>query len=137
MRLRKVVEWITGVSLAELQPVVNDHGNAINQLLGQWGTDSRAAISGALNDYLVGPALTMRFDLSAPATISGLAGGADGQTRIIVNRTPGTALTLAHESVLSVAKNRIVTLTGANVIVGATAAILWYDAIAQRWIQIL
>lgn len=137
MRLRKVTEWITGVSLADLQHVVNDHGNAINQLLGQWGTFAAPTLSGTINNLAPGSALLMRLALSAPATINGMTGGSDGMTRIFVNRTPGTVLTINHENVAAVASDRFQNLGGVNVVVGGQMAMYWYDVLVSRWVQLI
>lgn len=76
--------------------------------------------------------------LSGPTgafTINGIAGGRNGKTIILVNRT-GQNMTIAHDSgVDPTSANRIYCLTGADkTVTGNSAAILIYDSILTRWI---
>lgn len=66
-------------------------------------------------------------------TISGIADGVDG---LIIHIYPvqGTSVTLTHESASSLAANRIITQTAANVtIINNGGVTLMYDSSVSRW----
>lgn len=110
------------------------------QLSGPFGlvtAISPAAITGSNNDYAptaFATAAVVRQDLSADATLTGLAGGAGGRVVTIVNLHATNVLTLAHD-VTSTAANRFTLPEAKNLrLVGAGSyATLWYDATASRW----
>lgn len=86
------------------------------------------------NDYAptgYATAVVYRLDLDAARTITGFAGGADGQFKIIHN-TSAYVLTLANASGSSSAANRLD--VASDVIVGPkTSVALFYDSTASRW----
>jgi hypothetical protein len=69
--------------------------------------------------------------------ITGIAAGANGEVRYVFNASL-QELTIKHENAGSTAANRILTPTGADVVVGtaATAVMLYYDGTGQRWIMV-
>lgn len=90
--------------------------------------------NGANNDVAIGNGLF--FKVSGPSgafSVTGIAGGADGRRLTILNRT-GQNMTIANENVSSIASNRIVTLTGADIASTTDSLVeLVYDSDAQRW----
>lgn len=103
---------------------------------------SPAAITGSVDNYNptdldiggLPHAQVIRQDLSAAATLTGLAGGVAGRMIILVNIDPAFELTLAHD-VTSTAANRFECPGQADVILAeeGSAAILWYDGTTSRW----
>ncbi|MES2285682.1 MAG: hypothetical protein V4547_08340 [Bacteroidota bacterium] len=95
--------------------------------------------NGNNNDIIAGN--NSFINITGPAalfTITGITGGTSGRILTIYNST-AQSMTIANQSVSSVAVNRISTLTGADVITiagnGGTAQ-LQYSATASRWILI-
>ena len=100
--------------------------------------DSNPRILGAsVNDYDIGNYDWILVNTTAPRNMSGLARGILGRRIIITNY--GSTLTLLHQSALSVATNRISTITGANVPIasGYSAMLLYMDdtpfSAGYRW----
>ena len=91
--------------------------------------------SGSSNDYAIGDwtsVLRVTPDAAA-STLTGLAGGLSARNVLIVN-VGSTNLVLAHASASSVAGNRFLAETGADVTLGANdAADVLYDATTERW----
>ncbi len=95
---------------------------------------SPAQIAANQNDYAptgYADAVIYRLDLDAARTITGFAGGADGQFKIIHNISAYN-LTLANASASSSAANRL-DVASDVVIAPKTSVALFYDAIASRW----
>jgi hypothetical protein len=96
------------------------------------------ALANGRNDNITPPAFAF-FRITGPTAayqISGIANGVDGR-RITLFNTVAQTLTLNNEDTNSLATNRITTLTGAAIVLGATrisTADLIYDATALRWI---
>ncbi len=91
------------------------------------------ASAAAVNDLAVTSSF-VKLTGSTATTLSGVAAGKDGQRLTIWNPT-GANLTIKHQGTASVAANRIITCTGADVATTADgAAELIYDSGASRWI---
>lgn len=89
------------------------------------------ASTGTLNDVTTTGYSGVRHSGAAP-TVTGYASGAAGRRLLLT--TTGGPLILANESASSVAANRIVTGTGANVTIANGAGCeLVYDATSSRW----
>lgn len=97
---------------------------------------SPAAITGSQNDYnptSLSTAQVIRQDLSGNATLTGLAGGADGRILILINIDAAFKLTLTDEDAGSSAANRF-SLGGSSVILEpGGSVILIYDSTSTRW----
>lgn len=94
---------------------------------------SPAQITADQNDYNPGTGSNFRLSTDAARTVTGFAGGADGRLMLIAN-VGSFNLVLANQNAGSVAANRIVTGTGADVTVAADdTAILIYDSVSSRW----
>lgn len=97
---------------------------------------SPTQITANQNDY--GPsnglnAAIWRISSDAARTITGIAAGKSGQRIILVN-VGSFSITLSNQDVLSAAANRIITGTGASVVLAADdAAELLYDDTTARW----
>lgn len=138
-------------------PIVADYPNVLHKEAYKWAQYldegiltgafhlnspiSPAAITGSNNDYDPtgwssgsAGAQVVRQDLSAHATLTGLAGGATGRLAILVNIDSAFWLTLAHESGSSSVANRF-SFPGSKDIKLAPGgtAILRYDATSSRW----
>ncbi len=93
--------------------------NAVN------GANNNVAIANASFIRLAGPTATF--------SITGFDSGIEGKLLFLFNDTVQN-LTLANQNVGSTAANRIVTHTGADVVlVGRCAAVLEYDSNQSRW----
>jgi len=85
------------------------------------------------NNYAPAAGDIIRLSSSAAATITGIAAGASGDTRVLVN-VGSFSITLAHQSASSTAANRFLVSFGADYILGANAAaVIVYDATTTRW----
>jgi len=94
--------------------------------------DSPAQITATQNDYNPGNKIVSRLSSDATRSITGIAGGATYQVRVLVN-IGSFDITLAHEGASSAA-NRIATVTGSDLTLGpAKLALLVYDATSTRW----
>jgi hypothetical protein len=92
-------------------------------------------VNGANANVVIGSTARMRITGPTGAfSISGITGGADGK-RIYLFNTVAFAMTLTNDAT-STAENRILTLTGADVVLraGTSFATLSYDGTLQRWI---
>jgi|GEM_PF-2257358 len=98
---------------------------------------SLALANGINNDVAAGGSSFFRVTgPTANFTITGLTAGSDGRLLTIVNLTSFN-MSLANQSVNSVAENRIVTLSGAALsTVGAGSATLQYSAADNRWVVV-
>lgn len=84
------------------------------------------------NNYVLNTALVQRFSTDAARTITGFDKISD-EMKFIEN-VGSNNLILANESTSSNVENRIVTGTGANLILTPNkSALLWYDQTTQRW----
>src|SRR5436305_2714523 len=86
------------------------------------------------NDYNpsgVASASVLQLSSDASRNVTGLAGGTDGRVVCLIN-TGSQPVALADESTSSAAANRF-TLGGTLTLLAKQAALLRYDAIAQRW----
>jgi|GEM_PF-2222914 len=90
------------------------------------GANNNVAIGSFTNIRITGP--------SAAFTITGLTGGVNGKTATLYNTT-ANAMTISNNNVLSLAANRILTLTGADIVVpGPGVANFIYDTTQSLWI---
>ncbi len=96
------------------------------------------ALSNGLNSNIIIPA-NAYIVLSGPIaafSLGGFTGGSNGRV-VIINNNVAYTMTIVNEDASSTAANRISTLTGSDVVLGATsksAATFIYDATASRWI---
>jgi hypothetical protein len=101
------------------------------------GVNSPAAIAGANNDYgaLPNTASVARVSASAPgASITGLTGGASGRVAIVINVGTVDSIEIVHDSVGSIAANRILLAGSANLNLAPNSSlILWWDTASSRW----
>ncbi len=95
------------------------------------GTDY--STTGTTNDVNFGATSLVRLTGASAQTINGIAGGIDGERLTIINAAAQSA-TLSNQSTASVAANRILTGTGADLSVAADASVqLVYDSGSSRW----
>lgn len=105
---------------------------AINAL-SQTTTVTAPQITADQNDYSLKRGDRIRLSSDAGRTITGLAGGAADRELWLVN-VGSFDITLANESASSAANNRIVTSTGADIVMAANDVVhAWYDGISGRW----
>lgn len=109
------------------------------------GTSAPSAISGTQNNYSpagIGGATTLRQDLSAAATITGIdpavnAGGPNLQGRILSVQNISTAfpLTITNEDAGSAAADRFSLPYSANLVIPPGAGVLFrYSTTTARWV---
>lgn len=92
-------------------------------------------VNGVNNNLSLASASFIRIDTpTANFSITGMAGGLDGRVLVLFNSTIHN-MTIANESGSSVANNRILTGTGADIAtVGQGAVTLIYSVNDFRWI---
>jgi hypothetical protein len=101
----------------------------------QWSGDISPTSFGTQQDNYnptgLSTASTIRLTASAPADITGLAGGADGRILIMHNISAST-ITLKDESASSTAANRFALTTDVAMLTDMMV-FLQYDSTSQRW----
>lgn len=110
----------------------------INQSLVVYGGFTTVALSPAQitadqNDYNVGNSSFIRLSSDASRTITGIDQGSNGKHLILVN-TGAFNIVLANQSVASLAANRFITGTGADITLAPDERVAaTYDATTGRW----
>jgi hypothetical protein len=95
---------------------------------------SASLVNGANNNVSSTKSFWRITGPSAAFSVTGLANGQDGRMLILYNST-SQAMTISNESASSTAANRILTMTGANIVtVGTGTVTLIYSSTDQRWI---
>lgn len=92
-------------------------------------------INGANNNVSLASASFIRISGPTGAfSLTGMSGGLDGRVLVLFNST-GHNMTIANESGSSVANNRVITGTGADIVTSGQGAItLLYSINDHRWI---
>ncbi len=102
----------------------------------QFGTDYSNATS-SQNDVAINTASAIRYTGAGSATFTGIAAGYAGQILYLTNAATSTnTLTLANQNngTASAAANRIITGTGANLVMANNSSVvLQYDGAATKW----
>lgn len=95
--------------------------------------NTNPALASDQNDYIIGTGTVFRLTgASAGRTITGIAGGVAGRSLILMN-VSGT-IVLANQNTSSIAANRIITGTGANLTMAEDDSVfMLYDGISTRW----
>lgn len=93
--------------------------------------------NGANNDIAIGTASWLR--ITGPVagfSVSGFAGGMEGRV-LVLNNAVAQVMTITNDATSSAA-NRILTQTGADVVLRAGRSSAWfvYDAVDSRWILV-
>lgn len=92
-----------------------------------------AAIAGNTNDYAIGSATFFRISATAPFNITGFVAGTNGQMMLLVN-VGANAITLTNQDAASAAANRILTGTGASIVMAQDDTVaLIYDTTSTVW----
>lgn len=92
-----------------------------------------AQITANQNDYAPGDYDVLRMSSDAARNLTGLSGGKMGRLLRIIN-IGSFNIVIVHESSLSVAANRIVVASVANLTLATTdSATLYYDSTTMRW----
>lgn len=101
---------------------------------------SPAALAANVNDYSPATGNSMRqvwridTDGSGPYNITGIAVQQSADTQWITNVHATDSILLQHQNAGSVAANRIISPTGADLTLGPNeSALLWYDSTTTRW----
>lgn len=99
-----------------------------------WTTHSDITLLASANDYALPDGYLFRIDPSGgPWSITGMGNGYTGRQIVFVN-VGVVNLVLTNQDVASVAANRVITGTGANVTVVPDGSIrLFYDGTTARW----
>jgi len=101
-----------------------------------WGSNSPTQVVANQNDYDLGTAIVHRFTTDASRTFSGFLAPLTEMTHVIVNVGSFNAV-IAHQSASSIAANRIITITAANVTLAPNdSLVIWYDIATGRWREI-
>ena len=106
------------------------------QIQNTWATLRGANYStvGVSNDTVFSNHSYIRMNGAVAQTLTGIAGGVDGK-RLTLRNTTANTLTLNHESVLSIASNRILTPDALPYVVGAGKQVeLIWDVSDSRWV---
>lgn len=99
-------------------------------------TSGYTGVNGNNNDISITSNVVMITGPTGPFTITGIAGGSDGDILVLFNTT-SQAMTIANQDVNSVAGNRIITTTGAGMATtGVGSVILVYSSTDSRWVVI-
>lgn len=130
-----IIDVVNGANIFRGGTASATHGavpSANDQLIGK--TTSVDLADGTTNNWAVGGYNMVNVTgLGASATITGIAGGTDGATLVVVNNT-GQDMTMAYDSGSSDAANRIYTATGGNIsITGNGSFVLIYVGALSRW----
>lgn len=92
-----------------------------------------AQITSNQDDYDPGDATFYRLDADAARTITGISNGSSGRHLILVN-VGSFNITLENQSLSSIAVNRFITGTGADVVLAPDERVeATYDAVTERW----
>lgn len=94
---------------------------------------SPTQITANQNDYDMGAGTFFRLSTDAARSITGFDGGTSGRAMVIV-QTSAFALTLAHQSASSSTENRILSVSGLDIILNQNemAHLIW-DSSTSRW----
>jgi hypothetical protein len=93
-----------------------------------------ATLGSSQHNYDAGAASILRLSCSASLSLTGLVFNTGFRFLVVSNVNPGSNLTLVNDSGLSSANNRILTDTGADLILrDRQQALLWYDSGTSRW----
>ncbi len=102
----------------------------------QWGSETPTQITGNQTDYQLGTAIVERLTSNASRTITGFIAPLTENIRVIMN-VGANNIVLAHQSGLSLAPNRIISLSAADITLAPNdSVILWYDITTGRWREI-
>lgn len=111
------------------------NSDGFTQILNDLGIKQGAANSttGTQNNVSTSGLSYIRFTGASATSITGLSNGSDGKILVITNKT-GTQLTLNNNNSGSLAANRILTGTGADLAIENNASVLAiYDSTASLW----
>lgn len=121
----------SGVSVGTTGNDISHTGNTLQpwvNLTCANGANNNLTLPEGTNFYIIGPSSTF--------SISGLTNGADGRMVRLYNSV-NFAMTITNEGASSTATNRIVTLTGADLVTTTIGAVtLIYISAAGRWVQV-
>lgn len=103
----------------------------------QWTETIKAQIVADKNDYSLGDGVVFKLTSDAARTITGIATEIpDGHHKILIN-TGSFPITIAHQNTGSIAANRIITMSGTDVLMTTNGVMqIWKDGSANRWRQI-
>lgn len=104
-------------------------------------TVSPATITASQNSYDPGDAQVVRLDADAlgPWSITGLKRKADGEFRWLLNVSANTINITHQDAATTTAEDRIIlkTTPGPFALAQDQATLVWYDAVTNRWRQLL
>lgn len=121
----------------EMDALARQHGHGINFLLLQWIATTFAQFTANQDDLAIGDARLALFSSDAPRDLTGLAGGSEGRILPFVNEGAQN-IVLKHQDASSVAANRVICRTGADVTyAGSATGLIWYNPKASRWQQFI
>lgn len=121
----------TGTQLFAGAKTFGDGLTIIGDYARPMGTDF--ATTGVQNDVDLGTGSFFRYTGVSEATITGFAGGVDGQMVRITNASSSN-LTIRHQNTSSVAANRIIIETGLDAVIPPNSTFdMQYDSGASRW----
>ena len=89
--------------------------------------------TGTQNNVNLGPSSLVRYAGSADSTFTGISGGTDGRIIHLMNASAYT-VTITNQDASSTDENRVITPTGASIVIKpTTTAMMQYDSGASRW----
>lgn len=117
----------------ELSDYLREHGNAINWLLRQWVMTTPAQLTADADNYDPRDATVLRLDANPAVAIRGFLRGHQGRALTVIN-VGANNITLADQHASATAENRIITTSGADLVLATdAAAFLLYDDTSLRW----
>ena len=128
---KKEVENIVKDILIRYIDSINTRYIGIDRL--DFHTATNAQITANQNNYAIGNGTRFRLSTDAARNITGITGGADGKM-LIIHNVGGFNIVLQDQNAGSLAGNRIITGTGADLTVATNqSVILTYDVTTARW----
>lgn len=111
--------------------VFSSNADVVGSFATRKGTDF--STTGSSNDVSTSSFSLLRYTGAGTATITGFANGSDGKYLVFMNASSST-VTISNDSASSVAANRVITGTGADLSMAAASSILLvWDTGASRW----
>jgi len=102
----------------------------------QWGSETPTQLTANVNNYQLGIAIVERLTSDASRSITGFIAPLTENIRVITN-VGAQNIVLVHQSGASLAPNRMISITAADITMGPNDSVMfWYDITTARWREI-
>lgn len=119
--------------ITEVEKKLNSALSALHSPFPVLNENTPAQLAAQADNYAPGDYAVLRMSSDASRTITGISGGKKGRVLSILN-VGAQSIVLAHQSASSLAANRIISPTAANITLGANdSAELYYDSTSLLW----